>query len=224
MLIISYYGLIYCVLLLTLLRKNFSMSDIRKHIENAPDGKVFFISDFSNMNISEKSVSRALYAAVERGTIIRLANGIYLRPKRTAFGIAYPSVDELIVKIAKHDKAKVMPCGDNALNILGLSTQVPTNYTYLTTGSSRRLTIGNRHITLKRRVPRNFAFKTKLGALLTQALKTLGKNNVGKQELAQIQALIKKEKNIEAVKEDIKLMPIWIRNTVLNTIKHSGQG
>ena len=71
----------------------------------------------------------------------------------------------------------------------GQKYQVPTKYTYLTSGSGRVLTLGNRTIELKRSVPKNFAFQTVLAALLVQALRTLGQKNVGNQELSTIRKL-----------------------------------
>lgn len=70
------------------------MSEITKRIENMHEGQILFISDFSDLNGNEKVVSRALSAEEKKGNIVRLAKGMYLRPKSTRFGIVYPSVDE----------------------------------------------------------------------------------------------------------------------------------
>lgn len=199
------------------------MSEIAKRVENMHEGQILFISDFSDLNGNEKVVSRALSAEEKKGNVVRLANGVYLRPKNTRFGIVYPSVDEMVKAIANRDKAKVQPCGMTALNILGLSTQVPTKYTYLTSGSSRKLRLGNRQIELKRSVPKNFAFKTMLGALLMQALKSLGEKNISKQEIVQISKLIDNEKRMEHFKLDILLMPIWMRKLITNIINNANK-
>lgn len=197
------------------------MSEITKRIENMHEGQILFISDFSDLNGNEKVVSRALSAEEKKGNIVRLAKGMYLRPKSTRFGIVYPSVDEMVKAIAHRDKSKVQPCGMTALNMLGLSTQVPTKYTYLTSGSSRKLKLGDRLIELKRSVPKNFVFKTTLGALLTQALKSLGEKNISKQEIVQISKLIDNEKRMEHFKLDILLMPIWMRKLITNIINNA---
>lgn len=196
------------------------MSEITKRIENMHEGQILFISDFSDLNGNEKVVSRALSAEEKKGNIVRLAKGMYLRPKSTRFGIVYPSVDEMVKAIAHRDKSKVQPCGMTALNMLGLSTQVPTKYTYLTSGSSRKLKLGDRLIELKRSVPKNFVFKTTLGALLMQALKSLGEKNISKQEIVQIRKLIDNEKRMEHFKLDILLMPIWMRKLITNIINN----
>lgn len=199
------------------------MSEITKRIENMHEGQILFISDFSYLNGNEKVVSRALSAEEKKGNIVRLAKGMYLRPKSTRFGIVYPSVDEMVKAIAHRDKSKVQPCGMTALNMLGLSTQVPTKYTYLTSGSSRKLKLGDRLIELKRSVPKNFVFKTTLGALLMQALKSLGEKNISKQEIVQIRKLIDNEKRMEQFKLDILLMPIWMRKLITNIINNANK-
>lgn len=199
------------------------MSEITKRIENMYEGRILFISDFSDLNGNEKVVSRALSAEEKKGNIVRLAKGMYLRPKITRFGIVYPSVDEMVKAIAHRDKSKVQPCGMTALNMLGLSTQVPTKYTYLTLGSSRKLKLGNRLIELKRSVPKNFVFKTTLGALLMQALKSLGEKNISRQEIVQIRKLIDNEKRMEQFKLDVLLMPIWMRKLITNIINNANK-
>lgn len=199
------------------------MSEITKRIENMHEGQILFISDFSDLNGNEKVVSRALSAEEKKGNIVRLAKGMYLRPKITRFGIVYPSVDEMVKAIAHRDKSKVQPCGMTALNMLGLSTQVPTKYTYLTLGSSRKLKLGDRLIELKRSVPKNFVFKTTLGALLMQALKSLGEKNISRQEIVQICKLIDNEKRMEQFKLDVLLMPIWMRKLITNIINNANK-
>ena len=199
------------------------MSEITKRIENMHEGQILFISDFSDLNGNEKVVSRALSAEEKKGNIVRLAKGMYLRPKSTRFGIVYPSVDEMVKAIAHRDKSKVQPCGMTALNMLGLSTQVPTKYTYLTSGSSRKLKLGDRLIELKRSVPKNFVFKTTLGALLMQALKSLGEKNISKLEIVQIHKLIDNEKRIDQFKLDVLLMPIWMRKLITNIINNANK-
>lgn len=199
------------------------MSEITKRIEKMHEGQILFISDFSDLNGNEKVVSRALSAEEKKGNIVRLAKGMYLRPKSTRFGIVYPSVDEMVKAIAHRDKSKVQPCGMTALNMLGLSTQVPTKYTYLTSGSSRKLKLGDRLIELKRSVPKNFVFKTTLGALLMQALKSLGEKNISKLEIVQIRKLIDNEKRIDQFKLDVLLMPIWMRKLITNIINNANK-
>jgi hypothetical protein len=52
--------------------------------------------------------------------------------EKSRFGFVLPTVDKVVQAIATRDNAQFLPSGMTALNILGLSTQVPMNYTYLT--------------------------------------------------------------------------------------------
>ena len=101
-----------------------------------------------------------------------------------------------------------------ALNVLGLSTQVPMKYSYLTTGSERIIKLENQEIRLKRGVPKNFCYETKLIALLVQALKTLKQQNVGEEELQVIRNLISREPDRSALAKDVDMMPVWMKRIV----------
>lgn len=101
-----------------------------------------------------------------------------------------------------------------ALNVLGLSTQVPMKYSYLTTGSERIIKLKNQEIRLKRGVPKNFCYETKLIALLVQALKTLKQQNVGEEELQVIRNLISREPDRSALAKDVDMMPVWMKRIV----------
>jgi hypothetical protein len=49
----------------------------------------------------------------ERGLITRIAKGVYVKARKTRFGVVYPSAFELVTEIAKRDKADVFPAGEN---------------------------------------------------------------------------------------------------------------
>ena len=120
-----------------------------------------------------------LLAQFEKDCLItRIAKGVLLRLKKKRFGVVYPSAFELVTEIAKRDKAIVFPTGETATNRLGFSTQVPMNSCFITSGTPRKLKLGNRIVTLKHGVPRNFAYKGKLMPELVQALRSIGEDNI----------------------------------------------
>ncbi|MDR3247129.1 MAG: DUF6088 family protein [Prevotellaceae bacterium] len=59
-------------------------------------------------------------------------------------------------KNCERDKAQIMPTGDTALNILGFSTQVPTNAVYITNSAKRKVKVGDRNIIFKNVVQKTF--------------------------------------------------------------------
>lgn len=182
---------------------------LKERIENLPEDSVLFRSDFPDYHC--EFVGSTLAEMVNAGTLQKVSQGIYVKPRMSRFGPVLPSVDKIVQAIAVRDKAQVLPSGNTALNMLGLSTQVPVNYTYLTTGSERAIMLDSCKIVLKRGVPKNFCYRTRLAALLVQALKALGQNNVEEGELQTIRELISKETDWSVFAQDVARMPIWMR-------------
>lgn len=194
---------------------------IREQVKQDKPGTVYFISDFAQHG-NDVFISRLLSECVDDGLLIRIANGIYYKPVETKFGVLFPSVDELIKAIARRDNAQILPTGETAQNLLGLSTQVPTRYVYLTSGSSRRIVLREQTITLKRSVPRNFACKNDFMATLIQALKSIGKDNVTDKHRQMIAGLLQKNLDEKTYIDDLKTAPIWVRKFISEIIKQNG--
>ena len=126
-------------------------------------------------------------------------------------GVIYPAFEEIAQYIAKRDKARIVPTGSYALNVLGLSTQVPANIVYLTDGSPRKITLkSGRGIKFIKTAPKNLAFKNRLAMLLTFALKEIGENNVTGEQKQYIANLLKNEDK-SVIEKDYSLMPNWIQ-------------
>jgi len=179
-------------------------------IKKAGRGSLFFIDDFIGYG-SSKAVSKALERLVAKGEISRVARGIYTRPKISSLvGEVMPDTEAVAKAIAKRDKARIIPTGSYALNVLGLSTQVPLKAVYLTDGAARKVTIGNRTILFKKTAPKNLATIGKISGLVIQALKEIGNGKVKEWEENKIIAALKKEEK-HRLQHDIRLAPEWIR-------------
>lgn len=186
-------------------------------IKSKKYGTILFASDFADVG-ERKTINKAFERIALSGKIIRLARGIYCKPKvdtEFGFGVIYPSVDDVAQAIAQRDKCRIVPTGDTALNKLGLSTQVPMNAVYLTDGTPRRIKIYNgRGILFKHVVPKRLDFKSELIMLITFALQTLGQGNLSEEQLNRIKQLLSNEPK-ERIAEDLKLVPGWIRSIIL---------
>ena len=186
-------------------------------INRKKHGAILFASDFASAG-ERKAINKALERIALSGKIIRIARGIYCKPKvdtEFGFGILYPSVDEVAQAIAQRDKCRIVPTGDAALNKLGLSTQVPMNAVYYTDGTPRRIKVYNgKGILFKHVVPKRLNFKSELVMLITFALQTIGQGHVSDEQLDRIKQLLSKESK-ERVYEDLELIPSWIRSIIL---------
>ena len=183
---------------------------VLKKINSAKRGTLFFVDDFLDIN-NYKSISKALERLVNKGEISRVARGIYARLiNDPVLGEIKPTLEEIAKAIAKKEKARIIPTGTLALNILGLSTQVPMNIVYYTDGSPRKISIGKQTITFKKTSAKNLAVKGKISILVIQALKEIGEKNLTEKEEQIILEHLKNE-DVKNLKHDIKLVPEWIR-------------
>ena len=185
---------------------------LKQRIEAMPEDCILFRSDFPEYHT--EFVGSILSELTTECVLLKIAHGIYTKPRKSKFGVVLPSVDKVVQAIATRDNAKVLPSGMTALNALGLSTQVPMNYTYLTTGSERTVNLSNRKVVLKRGVPKNFCYETRLISLLVQALKALKKENVREYELNVIRQLVSKETDRETLIKDVDMMPAWMKRII----------
>jgi len=111
-------------------------------VKNKNRGTLLFPDDFIDLGSSE-AIRLALHRLENKKIIIRVAQGIYVRPKISKYiGEVLPSAEEVVAGIAKRDKIRLLPTGVYALNALGLSTQVPMKIVLLTDGSPREIKIG----------------------------------------------------------------------------------
>lgn len=185
---------------------------LKSRIKALPVDSVLFRSDYPEYH--SEFVGSTLAELTESGVLFKMAQGIYVKPRKSRFGLVLPSIEKIVQAIAMRDNAEVLPSGTTALNALGLSTQVPMNYSYLTSGSERTIKLANRQVVLKRGVPKNFCYKTRLIALLTQALRALKQENVGDSELQIIRELIAKETDKESLAKDVDAMPGWMKRII----------
>jgi hypothetical protein len=189
-----------------------------KQITGNEYGKLYFTSDF-HFHGKEETVKKNLFRLGEKGILVRLAHGIYLYPaKHEKMGILYPSMDEIAKAIAARDKSECLPTGVLAMNVLGFSTQVPMNAVYITNGTPRSIQVGQRKIVFKKAAPKYFHYKSKLMFMLTAALKEIGEENIDNKVLDRIKELLSIKNEIALYRDDLALVPVWIKKILLPII------
>ena len=196
-----------------------SVSKIKRKILKSSFGEIFFLDDFASYGSSD-NVRKILSRLEQEGVVERLAQGIYLKPKKDPFlGTLYPTIEVIAKQIAQRDKVRIAPTGVLALYLLGLTTQVPLKAIYLSDGSQREINIGNRTIQFKKTVPKSFAIKDKLLHLIVQAFKEMGQKEVNDNFLEKIKPSVL-EVNDQVIQKQLKYAPVWIQKHInnLNTI------
>lgn len=191
---------------------------ILNKIKRGKKGAIYFTEDFHS-DFTIEAVRVAFHRMVKKGDVKRVANGIYVRPITNSYiGEVMPSAEEVAQAIAKRDRAKLIPSGSLALNLLGLSNQVPLNLVYLTDGSARKITIGNRTIKFKKVSPKTLSAKGELSGIAILALKALGKDNLDAERELHLIEVLKKEDKSKLI-HDAKLAPEWIRKILKRALE-----
>jgi hypothetical protein len=191
---------------------------IAESLQTYPKGSVLFVDDFLDYGNPE-SAKKALLRLKEKEMLVRLAHGIYLYPKvDKELGVLFPSTEEIAKAIARRDKARILPAGVQALNKLGISTQVPMKVVYLTDGASRTVKVGKRTITFKKTSPKNLIVTGEISGLAIQALKAIGQNKLDEKTRDKILHILRKEKK-ENIINDAKLAPAWINKILMQSIQ-----
>jgi predicted transcriptional regulator of viral defense system len=187
-------------------------------IERQSKGSLIFPPQFLEVG-SESAIRMSLSRLAKEGKVERLAHGIYIIPKEDPMlGKIYPPIEEMAKAIAERDNVNIKPAGAYALNRLGLSTQVPMNYVYITDGAARSITIGKSKIKFKATVPKKLATKGPISGLVIQALEELGPDEVTAEIMDKITNLLKKE-DPELLRHDAKLTSAWIARIFYNILQ-----
>ena len=176
------------------------MNNIRKKIEESPCGTIFSYSDFSDLGIQDSATIRQnINRLVKENTLRKIKNGIFEKPifSKLLNQDLPPNPEKVAEKIAKNFHWNIFPCGDIALNKLGLSTQIPASWTYLSDGPYKEYQFENFKITFKHRTNREISGMSYITVLLIQALKTLEKDNVDEN----IIKILKSKLNVEDKKK-----------------------
>jgi hypothetical protein len=190
---------------------------IERSIKSKPKGSLILPGDYLTYGSSD-SIRKALDRLEDKQVLVRVAQGIYVRPKISKLiGPLTPSAEEVAEAITKRDSIRTVPSGSYALNALGLSTQVPMNIVLLTDGSPREIKIGKRTIKFKKTTPKNLMAKGKISRLVIQALKEIGIDKVTEEEEIKILTLLAKEDEKD-LKHDIALAPVWIQKIMKKTL------
>lgn len=185
--------------------------EIVSKIKKAKGGALFFNDDFTQLG-SGDAVKQALSRLEKKKELIRVARGIYTRPKVSKLlGVPImPAVQEIAKAIAKRERARIVPSGAMALYQLGLSTQIPLRAVYLTDASPRSIQIGKSRIVFKRAAPKSLAVQGDASILAIQALKEIGKEHLTLPQKKKIIKVLKQEYP-QKLKHDIRLAPEWVR-------------
>ncbi len=173
-------------------------------------GYVFTPADFSDIAKSA-TIKKALSRLTERKRIRRLLRGVYDNPAYSEIlnELAPPNPDHIAQAIARTHGWTIVPGGETALNLLGLSTQVPASWEYLSDGPYRNYEWLGNTLNFKHRTNKETTILSPKTALIVQALKSLGENNLNEKVISTLANHIE-EKEKKKILKEAKFVTDWI--------------
>jgi len=177
-------------------------------------GWVFFRNDFSDLGQAD-SIDKALSRLAKAGRIRRVMRGLYDYPKYSPLlkKDLSADVDQVAHALARKFGWSIQVSGNAALNILGLSTQVPTRYVYHSSGPSKTYKLDNISLNFKKTPLKDMGLKNAHSALLVQALKALDKKALSKAEQQAIVLYFPKQQHEKIIK-DTRYVTSWIHELI----------
>ena len=192
---------------------------VKKRIFGNGKGWVFTAYNFADLG-SDSGVRTALSRLQEEKVIRRIAQGIYDYPKtHEVLGALSPSVEAVANAYAEKNGAKIQASGAYAANVLGLSEQVPGKVVFLTDGPTGRIKIKNLVVSFKKTTVRNMQAAGSREALVIQAFRFMGQENIDDAMLEKARKLLKQSKRKDFEK-NIQFAPRWIRVLLINLMEN----
>jgi len=159
------------------MKRDIIQQRIGEEIKRGPKNSIYVLADFYDVGNYE-AVKRAVLRLTSAGKLLRVKRGIYKSPDYSSFlqEEVQASPLDVAAKTAAKNRWTIAPSGNTALNTLGLSTQVPAEYHFVSSGTNKEIELDNgirlyfKHIPLK-----EIAGISAKSALIIEAIKALGK-------------------------------------------------
>lgn len=141
--------------------------------------KAFCASDFLELGDYD-GIRKAFERLTKEDKIRNVFPGVYYKTVYSEFFKMYgaPPIEECANALARKFNWNIAPGGNYCLNLLGLSTQVPAKYIFISDGPYRTYTIGKLTIEFRHSNKKEISNYSYITNVVIQALKMLGKENV----------------------------------------------
>lgn len=154
------------------------------------------------------AIDQSLSRLARRGRLLRAGRGVYVSPVVTRFGSSAPLPERVIEELSSQRGETIVPSAAASANALGLTTQVPVRTVYLTSGRTRKLTLGKQVIELQHTPSWQLAFAKEPAGEIVRALAWAGPERV-EEVLKEIENKVPRA-DLQKVNRHISLFPGWL--------------
>lgn len=166
-------------------------------------------------------VNMCLKRLKESGELVCLKRGTYMKPRYSSLlNQKVPArSDDVARATARNFGWTIVPCGDTALNLLGLSTQIPAAYSYVSDGPYKSYTVDGVYLKFKHTDRKNeiigLSEKT---ALTIQALRAIGKENITQKDIRKLSGRLDEAEKARLLQEGQRAAA-WIYELIVQICK-----
>ena len=191
---------------------------IEDYAASLPEGTPLCPSALLHLG-TRAAVDQALSRLARRGRLMRICQGVYMRPIETRFGLRSPAMEKVIPALSELWGGVIVPCGGGAANVLGLTTQVPMRLVYLTSGPSRKLWIDGQPVVLRHAPRWQLVAPNRLAGKIVRALAWLGPLEVedGLERLAPGIS----EEDLAELASVRAVLPAWLAQPISRLVAHA---
>jgi hypothetical protein len=187
-------------------------------------GWAFSQRDFACL-ASRSTIDVTLHRLLASGAIRRVIRGIYDYPRYSELlgSDLSPDTDQVAAALARKFGWRIQPSGPAAQNLLGLSTQVPAAYVYLSDGPDRSYDVNGTKLKFKHTALKEAGFRHRESALIVQALKALGPGRIKPRIVAKVRQWLD-PKLRERVLDDTGTVTGWVYDAIREICREDDDG
>ena len=170
-------------------------------------------------------VDMALKRLADRGAIRRVIRGIYDYPQFSELlnQQLAPDIHQIAQALARKFSWRIHPDGMAAMNLIGLTTQVQSQFVFQSDGPNREYKVGKYRILFKKTALKEISFKNAESAIIVQALKAIGEDRIEGKTIKKIRQWLPKIKRPKVLK-DTERVTAWIYQVIKLICTDSNRG
>lgn len=175
--------------------------------------------DFTDLGSAE-AIDKSLSRLTKSGRIRRLLRGLYDFPQYSSFldKTLSPDMHQVAQAFARKFGWNIQVSENTALNILGLSTQIPIRHVYYSDGRSCTYTVANQELIFVKARLKDTGLKHEKSALLVQALRGIGQGKLSESERTKICTYFD-EAEQKSILRDTRFVTSWVYEEIKGIFK-----
>lgn len=174
-------------------------------------GWAFSPKDFHDLG----RVDMPLIRLTAAGTIRRVIRGIYDYPRFSELlqQNLSPDLHQVAMAIARKSGWRIQPDGISAMNLIGLSTQVPSQFVFTSDGPDRKYEIGKTSLKFEHTALKEVGFRFPESGIVVHALKSLGQERITPETIDKVRAWLSEDKRSKVLKDTDRVTG-WVQRPV----------